>query len=502
MKGFKRHNNSGLEKIESALPGVYQELFKGYHPLPGVYDEYFNRGGSVSSEMDRVIHFFDQFSSKEFASLHQNIQDLFKKRGVTFNLYSDGQKTERIFPFDLLPRLIPKEDWKVIERGLKQRIRALNEFLLDVYGKQKILQAHPFLRDIVFSCKGYLPQLQGIVPPGNVFIHVAGSDIIRVGDHDFMILEDNLKVPSGVSYVLENRRMMQEYFFPLFHQVAVQDVDDFPSRLREMLCSVASKANQEMPFLVVLTPGSYNSAYFEHLYLARHMGCPLVENSDLVVIEDRVYLKTSEGLQSVDIIYRRTDDEFLDPKVFHPDSLLGIPGLVGAYRAGNVVLANALGNGVADDKAIYAYVPLMIRYYLGEAPILPQVPTYVCAIAKDCQFVLENLSSLVVKMTNLSGGYGMVIGPHASKGQLSELRQQILANPRLYVAQPLQELTCCPTFVENSLYPCRIDLRPFILTGKSSWVLPGGLTRVALVKGSYVVNSSQGGGAKDTWVLK
>lgn len=478
-----------------------RRLFSQYELIPSVYDEFFEFQGKAHSEFREIIDFFDELAPDLFSTMHQCAQELLRQRGVTFNVYADKRGTEKIFPFDLFPRLISSEEWSVVERGLQQRVQALNAFLLDIYGEQLILKDKRIPGDVILSSKGFIPQLMGITPPGNVYTHIAGIDLIRVGQGQFTVLEDNLKVPSGVSYVIENRNIMKQMFPNIFTQLNIRGVDDYPLHLRYALGDICTECDQENPTMVVLSPGIYNSAYFEHTFLARRMGCPLVQNNELVVEDEKVFLKTLQGLERVHIIYRRTDDDYIDPTVFNPHSLLGVPGLVRAYSKGNVVLANALGNGVADDKAIYPYVPEIIRYYLGEEPILDQVNTYSCTHPQDYEFIMENLSSLVIKVVNQSGGYGIVIGPQASTITLEEVRAKIMDTPRDYIAQPLKELSSCPTYHEGAISPRRIDFRPFVITGKSSWVLPGGLTRVALRENSYIVNSSQGGGSKDTWIL-
>jgi len=420
---------------------------------------------------------------------------------VTFAVYSDEVAgVERVFPFDLIPRVIAARDWERMEAGLRQRIEALEAFLADVYGEGRCIPEGVIPREIVEGSSGYLPQVKGIVPPGGVRVHVAGIDIIQDPAGDFLVLEDNLRTPSGVSYVLENRAIMKRTFPKIFEEARVRPVDDYPLRLVEALSSLAPDG-KEAPRIVILTPGSYNSAYFEHSFLARRSGCELVEGRDLFVANDRVWVKTTLGAQPVDVIYRRIDDAFIDPEVFRKDSVLGVPGIMSAYAKGNVTLANGVGNGVADDKATYPYVPDLIRFFLDEEPILGQVETFICARPKECEHVLANLEKLVVKAVDEAGGYGMLIGPQASRSELDDFAERIRANPRKYIAQPRIELSTSPTWVGSRTEPRRVDLRPYIVSGKSRWVLPGGLSRVALRKGSYVVNSSQGGGSKDTWVL-
>lgn len=476
--------------------------FVNYEPLSGAYDECFSGRGQLRAEAERVIQPLAQLGDREFRSRRKLADATFLRGGITFSVYSDRQGAERIFPFDLVPRVISHSDWSTVHRGLLQRIRTLNEFLADIYGEQRILADQRVPRDLALGAKGYVPEMRGVRPPAGVHIHIAGIDLIRDPKGRVLVLEDNARTPSGVSYVLENRMVMKKVFPKVFRDARVMPVDEYPLRLRQALDSVGPAPDEE-DSTVVLTPGPFNSAYFEHSFLARRMGVPLVQGSDLFVDEDRVWAKTTRGPQRVDVIYRRIDDAFLDPEVFRADSMLGVPGLVRAYRAGNVALANAIGNGIADDKAIYPFVPDMIRYYLSEEPILAQVETYVCAREDHLKYVLEHLDELVVKAVNEAGGYGMLIGPQASRDEIAKFRAKVQANPRNYIAQPRIELSTCPTWAKGRVAPRRVDLRPFIVTGKDeSWVLPGGLTRVALVKGSYVVNSSQGGGSKDTWVLQ
>ncbi len=433
--------------------------------------------------------------------------------GITFNVYGaqagGGEKAgqsppalERIFPFDVVPRIVEAKEWDVLERGLEQRVRALNLFIADVYGAQKILEAGVVPRDLVLSAASYLPQCRGLVPPRDIWCHVVGTDLVRDRDGRFYVLEDNLRCPSGVSYVLENRRIMKRTFPQVFEDSKVRAVDEYPGRLLRTLQHLDVRGSERTPTVVLLTPGIYNSAYFEHAFLAQQMGIELVEGRDLVVSGGFVQMRTTRGLERVDVIYRRIDDTFLDPQAFRPDSLLGVPGLMDVVRAGRVALANAPGNGVADDKVIYAYVPAMIRYYLGEDAILPNVETYVCAEDKQRDYVLANLDKLVVKAANESGGYGMIVGPQATKEERAAFGDRIRANPRNYIAQPMLGLSRVPTLCAGQLEGRHVDLRPYVLFGEDVWVLPGGLTRVALRKGSCVVNSSQGGGSKDTWVLR
>jgi uncharacterized circularly permuted ATP-grasp superfamily protein len=420
--------------------------------------------------------------------------------GITFNVYGDSAGAERIFPFDLIPRIVPGDEWDYIERGLKQRVHALNEFINDIYHDQKILKDGVIPSEVILSASAYRPQCHGVNPPRGVWCHITGTDLVRDRDGQYYVLEDNLRVPSGVSYVLENREVLKRIFPKVFSGLSVRPVNEYTSRLLAMLETIAPPIAAS-PRVVVLTPGVYNSAYFEHSFLAQQMGVQLVEGRDLVVESDVVFMRTTKGLERVDVIYRRIDDDFLDPEAFRADSLLGVPGLMQAYKAGQVALANAPGNGVADDKVVYAYTPDIIRYYEGEEPILPIVPTYLCWKDDDRQYVLEHLDQLVVKSANESGGYGMLVGPHSTREQQVEFAGRIQAAPRNYIAQPTLALSRVPTIIEDSVEGRHVDLRPYILYGRDIYVLPGGLTRVAIRKGSLVVNSSQGGGSKDTWVL-
>lgn len=476
-------------------------LFDRYRGLPGTFDEFFDEDAKVRPGVRRVVRALDKIGKREFQRRQQLANSTFLNAGVTFSVYSDQRGSERIFPFDLIPRVIDADEWRRLERGLVQRVHALNAFLTDVYGPQSILTDKIIPKGLVLGSSGYLPKMHGVRPPSGVYVHIAGIDLIRGPDGQFVVLEDNARTPSGVSYVLENRGVMKRALPRVFGGQLVRSVDEYPTVLRDTLTDTAPSRRGD-PSPVVLTPGPFNSAYFEHSFLARRMGSDLVHASDLFVDDKKVFVKTTAGPRQVHVIYRRVDDDFLDPTFFRPDSLLGVPGLVGAYAAGNVTLANAIGNGVADDKAVYPYVPEMIRYYLSEEPILGQVPTYDCSRKADLDFVVAHLGELVVKAVDGSGGYGMLMGPTASKKEISEFRSKLKSKPRGYVAQPRVELSCGPTWCDDGLAPRRLDLRPFVLTGRSqSWVLPGGLSRVALAANSYVVNSSQGGGSKDTWVL-
>lgn len=473
-------------------------MFCQYKSLASTYDEYFDRKGAPHPCVETIYEHLKSLGKDEFRSRMSLAHASFLEGGITFSVYSDSQGGERVFPFDPIPRVIDHLEWIKLEQGLKQRIEALNCFLGDIYHKQKILKQNIIPKDLVLGSPVFRKEVMGIMPKKGNYIYISGVDLIRNQDGSFMVLEDNIRVPSGVSYVMENRIVMKKVFPRLFEKMPVRPVEDYPNRLRKTVTSALKNSHSNM---VVLTPGIYNSAYFEHSFLARRMGCDLVEGRDLTVIRSKVYAKTTRGLKPVDAIYRRIDDDFIDPQVFRKESLLGVPGLVEAYAKGNVILANGIGNGVADDKAIYPYVPEMIKYYLGEEPLLDQVPTYICDRKTDLDYTLKNMSSLVVKAVNEAGGYGMLVGPKASRKEVAEFKKKVEANPRNYIAQPLVELSACPTWTSRGLAPRRLDLRPFVLRGEDTWVLSGGLTRVALVRGSYVVNSSQGGGSKDTWVL-
>ena len=420
--------------------------------------------------------------------------------GITFNVYGESAGVEKTLPFDLVPRIIGADEWTRIELGLKQRIEALNLFINDIYHDQKIIRDGIVPAHVIESSKGFRKQCVGMNPPRGVWCHITGTDLVPHGDGQIYVLEDNLRCPSGVSYVLENRHLMKSLFPEVFAASNIRPVSNYPLRLRDVLEFLAPD-NVSPPRVVLLTPGVFNSAYFEHSFLAQQMGIELVEGSDLEVSDGCVWMRTTKGFERVDVIYRRIDDDFLDPEAFRPDSMLGVPGLMEVYKAGNVALANAPGSGVADDKVVYAYVPRIIKYYLEQEAILPNVPTYICDEEKDLAYVLENLNQLVIKAANESGGYGMLIGPHSTKEQCADFAKRIQADPRNYIAQPTLALSRVPTVVEDHLEGRHVDLRPYILYGKDIFVMPGGLTRVALKKGSLVVNSSQGGGSKDTWVL-
>ncbi len=475
-------------------------LFQDYQ-VEGFYDEMFDEQNRPRPGTEAVVDRFNFLPKEELQRRQHAAEKALLQMGITFSVYGDEQGTERIFPFDIVPRIIPRNEWTEIEAGLKQRIQALNLFIDDLYHDQKILKDGIIPEELVLSASGYRRECIGLNPPGGIWCHITGTDLVRGGDGKFYVLEDNLRCPSGVSYVLENRVVMKRSFPRAFDAARVAPVVDYPNRLLELLESLAPP-RRDKPVVAVWTPGVYNSAYFEHSFLAQQMGIELVEGSDLVVVDDRVMMRTTNGLKPVDVLYRRIDDDFIDPDVFRADSMLGVPGLMRAYRAGNVALANAPGTGVADDKAVYAYVPDMIRYYLDQDAILKNVETYLCWRDKDLQHVLANLDKLVVKKVGESGGYGMLVGPHASEKERAEYGEQVKANPRNFIAQPTLDLSRVPTLVGDHCEGRHVDLRPYILFGEDIYVMPGGLTRVALKKGSLVVNSSQGGGSKDTWVVE
>ena len=474
--------------------------FEAYDP-EDFYDELFLDSGEPRSHCHGLIKHMIELGMQQLEQQRQTAEIALFKLGVTFNVYSDNQGVEKIFPFDIIPRIIDGKEWSQLEQGLKQRIQALNLFLDDVYGEQKIIKDGKIPQDIIQTASGFLHPCLGIKPPAGVWCHITGTDLVRDKNGEWYVLEDNLRSPSGISYVLENRRVMKTTFPEIFQDMTVKPVDDYPSQLLETLLNLAPPQLPE-PMVVVLTPGIYNSAYYEHSFLAQQMGIELVEGKDLVVAGGYLQMRTTKGLKRVDVVYRRIDDNFLDPLVFNPNSLLGVPGLMEVYQQGKVALANAPGTGVADDKVVYAYVPEMIRYYLGEEPILANVPTYLCWRDSDRQYVLENLDKLVVKAANEAGGYGMLIGTKSTAAERAEFAEKIKQNPRNYIAQPTLSLSRVPTIIDGKVEGRHVDLRPYILhRGDEIYVHPGGLTRVALKKGSLVVNSSQGGGSKDTWVI-
>jgi uncharacterized circularly permuted ATP-grasp superfamily protein len=473
----------------------------GDYPLDQAYDEMRLPSGEVRAHYRALAETLASLPEDELQRRKQSADLSFLTQGITFTVYGRDEGTERIFPYDLLPRMVTAPEWDRIERGLTQRITALNLFLRDVYSDAKILSDRVIPRELVYSCKHYRRQMRGLQVPRNVYITVVGSDLLRLNNGEFVVLEDNLRVPSGVSYMLTNRRVMRRTFPQLFQSYGIRSIEQYPQLLLSTLRSLAPEGCAD-PNIVLLTPGVFNSAYFEHTFLARQMGIDLVEGQDLVTHDNVVYMRTTGGLKRVDVIYRRVDDDFSDPLVFRADSSLGCAGLFNAYRAGNVTVTNAFGTGLADDKALYAYVPRIIRYYLDQDPILANVETYLLTEEKDRKHVLANLDKLVVKAVGESGGYGMLIGPHSTAKQREEFAERIEANPRNYIAQPTLDFSRAPCLVGNRLEPRHVDLRPYILFGDKVNIVPGGLTRVALERGSLVVNSSQGGGSKDTWVLE
>src|SRR3954447_20847986 len=473
-------------------PAMRQEQF---------FNEMYTADGDVRGHYAALSQWLTSTPSERIGQMRQAAQVLFHRVGITFAVNGDTTGAERLIPFDILPHVIPADEWRTLQAGLKQRVRALNMFLHDVYHDAEIVRAGKIPKHKVFENAQYRPEMRGIDLPNHIYAHIAGIDLVRAGRGEYYVLEDNLRTPSGVSYMLENRKMTMRLVPELFARQSIAPVEHYPDMLLENLRSVAP-SGVENPTVVLLTPGQFNSAYFEHAFLAQQMGIELVEGPDLFVRDDVVYMRTTSGPQRVDVIYRRIDDDFLDPQAFRADSMLGVPGLVGAYRKGKVTLANAIGTGVADDKSIYPYVPEMIRFYLGEEPLLNNVPTYQLSFKDDLDYVLAHLPELVVKEVHGSGGYGMLIGPTSTERECEAYRERILDAPDRFIAQPTLSLSTCPIFVEKGVAPRHIDLRPFVLSGKEVMMVPGGLTRVALREGSLVVNSSQGGGTKDTWVVE
>jgi len=469
--------------------------------MPNFYDEMYSDTATVRPHYQAFAEWLAQQAPQVIEQKRTEAELNFQRVGITFAVYGDNAGKERLIPFDIIPRVINAAEWARLQAGLVQRVTALNRFLHDVYHGQEILRAGIIPREQVLNNAQYRPAMQGVKVASSIYAHIAGVDIVRAGEGEFYVLEDNLRVPSGVSYMLENRKMMMRLFPDLFARNRVEPVDHYPDLLLDNLRSVAP-AGVDDPTVVVLTPGMYNSAYFEHAFLAQQMGVTLVQGQDLYVRDDTVWMRSTRGPQRVDVIYRRVDDDYLDPRAFRSESTLGVPGLLDAVRAGRVGVANAIGTGVADDKSIYPFVPDMIEFYLGEKPILNNVPTFQCRKKDDLQYTLDNLSELVVKEVHGAGGYGMLIGPASTKAEIEAFRAQLLAKPEGYIAQPTLALSACPTFVESGIAPRHIDLRPFVLSGKTVSMVPGGLTRVALKEGSLVVNSSQGGGTKDTWILE
>ena len=466
------------------------------------YDELITDTGGPRLAARQAVKLLQELSSEDMAARRGAAELAIREMGISFTIYSEGKNIDRAWPFDIIPRIIPAKEWRKVSQGLAQRSRALNCFIDDIYNRQRILADGLLPADIVLDSGNYKPQCAGVSPRFGTWAHICGTDLVRDRDGKFYVLEDNLRVPSGVSYMLENREITKRVLPELFENYSILPVDDYPSQLYSTLASLSPRALRR-PCIAVLTPGIFNSAYFEHAYLAQGMGAELVEGSDLFVdSDDCVYMSTVDGPARVDVIYRRIDDDFLDPESFREDSTLGVPGIMRAWKKGNVAIANAPGSGVADDKVVYAFVPEMIRYYLNEKPSLASVKTYLCMNQPDRDYVLANLDKLVVKPANESGGYGLMVGPHATRAKRAEFARLIEANPRNYIAQPTLSLSTAPTYIDDTVEPRHLDLRPFILQGKDTWVTPGGLTRVALVKGSLVVNSSQGGGSKDTWIVE
>lgn len=464
------------------------------------YDELIVARKQPRQSSHSLIGYLRELPKETFSQCIEDSESVIHELGVTFTVYSDAGNIDRAWPYDLIPRIIPESEWRRTELGLKQRIRALNLFIQDIYNERSIIKDGVMPEDVVLSSKGYREACVGMAPPHGVWANICGSDLVRDHEGTMYVLEDNLRVPSGVSYMLENRRITKRVLPEIFSLLPIGPVSDYPAHLYDMLASLTPE--KDKPTIAILTPGIYNSAYFEHAFLAQQAGLMLLEGADLLVgDDDHVYMKTAEGLKKVDVIYRRIDDDFIDPEVFREDSMLGVPGIMRAWKAGNVAIANAPGCGVADDKVIYAYVPDMILYYLDEEPLIPNVPTWKCRNKEEREYVLEHLAELVVKPANESGGYGMLIGPHATPEEVEEFRELIIEDPNNYVAQPTLSLSVTPTATETGVAPRHVDLRPFILSGDAIYVTPGGLTRVALVEGSLVVNSSQGGGSKDTWIV-
>jgi uncharacterized circularly permuted ATP-grasp superfamily protein len=477
-----------------------QQLFEQYQPYPGTWDEMCH-DSFIRTQYGQVYNDFTQFPIEVLLQKDKMAGELFMNQGITFTVYSDDAGIEKIFPFDIIPRILTGAEWDHIEQGIKQRLKALNLFLKDIYSEKNILKDKVIPADLVASCPQYTREVFGIKVPHDLYVHISGIDLIRSQDGTFYILEDNLRTPSGVSYMLENREVTKKIFPGMLSNSRARMINNYPLLLHDILVSLAPQQLSN-PTVALLTPGVYNSAYFEHTFLARQMGIPLVEGRDLVVDNHKVYMKTTAGLQQLHVIYRRIDDDYLDPLVFRPESALGVPGLMSAYRKGNIAIVNAVGNGVADDKAVYAYVPAMIKYYLNEETILPNVPTYSLEDEDARQYVFDNIEKMVVKRTNQSGGYGMVMGNSATPEELAGIKAAILETPREFIAQPIIKLSTVPCFIDGKLQPRHVDLRPYALCGPDGIkVVPGGLTRVALREGSLVVNSSQGGGSKDTWVV-
>lgn len=467
------------------------------------FDEMREESGDVRAAYSNYCEWFEEQETSWLRRKDREADESFRRTGITFNVYGEDEAEERLIPFDMVPRIITGPEWRKLTKGIEQRVSALNSFLYDLYHRQEIIKAGRLPQRLLQNNEAWLPQMVGFTPPGGIYTHIVGIDLVRTGPNDFFVLEDNARTPSGVSYMLENRETMMSMFPELFSRVPVETVSNYPRRLARSLAACAPDGADRPPVVAVLTPGIYNSAYFEHAFLADQMGAELVEASDLRVVNGYVQMRTTAGFRTVDVLYRRVDDEYLDPLTFNPDSLLGIPGIMDVYRAGRITIANAPGTGVADDKAIYSFMPDIVEFYTGEKPLLPNVETWRCADDDSLAYVLDNLSDLVVKEVHGSGGYGMLIGPTASKKEIVAFRRKLKANPENYIAQPTLSLSTCPIFTKKGLAPRHVDLRPFVLVSPEGVdITPGGLTRVALKQGSLVVNSSQGGGTKDTWVLK
>jgi uncharacterized circularly permuted ATP-grasp superfamily protein len=475
--------------------------FDKYSPIDGVWDEMYGQNSKIREHYRKVIEYVSRESADDLNRKEELAKRLFMSQGITFTVYNSGEGIEKIFPFDIIPRIITADEWAFVEKGIKQRLTALNLFLKDIYSNQFIVKDGIVPIDIIYSCPHFLREMYRLQVPYDIYIHISGIDLIRDFDGTFYVLEDNLRTPSGVSYMLENREITKRLFPDLLPQCGVRSVTEYPTILYKNLLAISPRQISN-PTIVLLSPGIYNSAYFEHTTLARLMGVELVEGRDLVVNNHKVYMKTTTGLQQVDVIYRRVDDDYLDPLVFNPGSMLGVAGIMGAYRKGNVAIVNAIGNGVADDKAVYTYVPDMIKYYLNQEPILKNVPTYQLGNRDEREEVFKNMNKMVIKKTNGSGGYGMLMGHAATEQEIDDYKLEVLKDPRNFIAQPTISLSAAPCYMQGELTPRRIDLRPYALYGPDGIeIVPGGLTRVALKEGSLVVNSSQGGGSKDTWVL-
>ncbi|WP_095012749.1 circularly permuted type 2 ATP-grasp protein [Tsuneonella mangrovi] len=467
------------------------------------FDEMHDPSGAVRAGYAEYCRWFDEQPADLLKRKDQEAEASFRRTGITFNVYGEHDAEERLIPFDMVPRIITANEWRRLTRGIEQRVSALNAFIHDLYHRQEIIRAGRLPERLLANNDAWLSNMVGFTPPGGVYTHIVGIDLVRTGPNDFFVLEDNARTPSGVSYMLENRETMMTMFPELFTRVPVSTVSDYPRRLARSLAACAPSATTGKPTVAVLTPGIYNSAYYEHAFLADQMGAELVESGDLRVVGGRVCMRTTRGFEPIDVLYRRVDDDFLDPLSFNPDSMLGVPGIMDVYRSGGITIANAPGTGIADDKAIYSFMPEIVEFYTGEKPLLPNVETYRCADRETLKYVLDNLEELVVKEVHGSGGYGMLIGPTASKKEIRTFRAKLEANPQNYIAQPTLALSTCPVFTRKGLAPRHVDLRPFVLVSPDNVeIVPGGLTRVALKKGSLVVNSSQGGGTKDTWVLK